>query len=86
MRPELLDYTDGLAAFKLDGETVRIPGLSREGAECVYELRKRGRTVFLTLQYGTGTTPALPARRLDQGGRIERRPMLRAVDDAPGVE
>jgi hypothetical protein len=76
MRPTLLRYDDatGIADFKLDGETVRIPGLSREGAENVHELRRRGGEVFLTLRYGIGTTPARPARRLDHGGTIIGRP------------
>jgi hypothetical protein len=77
LRPALVSYDDatGLASFKLDGRVERMPGLSRVGAESVYELRKRGRRVFLTLCYDTGETPALPARRVsDHGGRIEGWP------------
>jgi hypothetical protein len=70
MRPELLDYIDGLAAFKLDGEVVRLPGLTAEGAQNVLEIRTRGDRVFVTLGYTTNETPAL---LLFHGGRIVSR-------------
>jgi hypothetical protein len=74
MRPELVSYENGIAAYRLDGRLVRLRGLSRESAEQVYELRKRSGKIFLTLCYDAGETPALPARRVsDHGGRIVSR-------------
>jgi hypothetical protein len=75
-RPELVSYENGIAAFRLDdGELVRIPGLTAEGArDGVHEIRSRGSLVFVTLRYTSHETPTLRARRVDQGGRIIGRP------------
>jgi hypothetical protein len=63
MRPDLVSFKDGLAAYRLDGEVVRIPGLTREGAEHVLALRKRGDRLYVTLAYATDETPAIRFRR-----------------------